>query len=75
MLYLLYLAFETLPVVGGALARRRGERAPLLVLLFYPLYGAVNTVLRTLALSGLAVDALRHRQHAAAARPARPGAA
>ena len=26
-----------------------GKRAPLLVLLFYPIYGAINTVLRTAA--------------------------
>jgi len=48
VLYLSYLAFELYPysvvrVPGG------GRRAPLTALLIYPLYGAVNTVLRTAA--------------------------
>jgi len=49
VLYLLYLAFELYPysVVHVPGSRRR---APVLVLLLYPLYGALNTVLRTLAL-------------------------
>ncbi|HEV2104521.1 MAG TPA: glycosyltransferase [Candidatus Eisenbacteria bacterium] len=46
VIYLLYLAFELYPwwVVRLPGSRRR---APLAVLLLYPLYGAVNTVLRT----------------------------
>jgi cellulose synthase/poly-beta-1,6-N-acetylglucosamine synthase-like glycosyltransferase len=49
VLYLAYLAFELYPwwVIRQPGSRRR---APLGVLLVYPLYGAVNTVLRTLAL-------------------------
>lgn len=49
ILYLLYLAFELYPwwVIRQPGARRR---APIGVLLFYPLYGALNTILRTLAL-------------------------
>jgi hypothetical protein len=48
VLYLTYLAFEIYPwwVVRVPGSRRR---APLRVLLFYPLYGALNTVLRVLA--------------------------
>ena len=46
VIYLLYLAFELYPysVIRSPGSRRR---APLLVLLVYPLYGALNTVLRT----------------------------
>ena len=48
VLYLTYLAFELYPYwvvrVPGS-----GRRAPLLVLLVYPIYGAINTVLRTAA--------------------------
>ena len=49
VLYLIYLAFELYPwwVVRLPGGRRR---APLSVLLFYPVYGAVNTVLRTVSL-------------------------
>lgn len=48
VIYLLYLAFELFPwsVIRAPGARRR---APLGVLLFYPLYGALNTILRTFA--------------------------
>jgi cellulose synthase/poly-beta-1,6-N-acetylglucosamine synthase-like glycosyltransferase len=49
VVYLIYLAFETFPwwVIRSQGGRRR---APFVVLLFYPFYGALNTVLRTLAL-------------------------
>lgn len=49
VLYLLYLAFELFPwsVIRDPGSRRR---APIGVLLCYPVYGAVNTVLRLLAL-------------------------
>lgn len=48
VLYLVYLAFELYPwTVVHVPGRRR--RAPVLVLLAYPIYGAVNTVLRLLA--------------------------
>lgn len=49
VIYLAYLAFELYPwwVVR---APGSGRRAPAGVLLLYPLYGAVNTVLRTLSL-------------------------
>jgi cellulose synthase/poly-beta-1,6-N-acetylglucosamine synthase-like glycosyltransferase len=49
VIYLLYLSFELYPfaVVRSPGSRRR---APIVVLLLYPVYGAVNTVLRTLAL-------------------------
>ena len=48
MVYLTYLAFEMYPwwVVRVPGSRRR---APLIALLVYPLYGALNTVLRTLS--------------------------
>jgi cellulose synthase/poly-beta-1,6-N-acetylglucosamine synthase-like glycosyltransferase len=48
VLYLTYLAFEIHPwwVIRLPGSRRR---APLSVLLFYPVYGAINTLLRTLA--------------------------
>ncbi|MFI5370435.1 MAG: glycosyltransferase [Candidatus Eisenbacteria bacterium] len=47
-MYLTYLAFEIHPwwVIRLPGSRRR---APLSVLLFYPVYGAINTLLRTLA--------------------------
>jgi cellulose synthase/poly-beta-1,6-N-acetylglucosamine synthase-like glycosyltransferase len=50
VLYLTYLAFEIYPywVVRTPGSRRR---APLLVLLVYPIYGAINTVLRTASLA------------------------
>jgi cellulose synthase/poly-beta-1,6-N-acetylglucosamine synthase-like glycosyltransferase len=49
VVYLTYLAFELYPywVVRTPGNRRR---APLLVLLLYPLYGAINTLLRTVSL-------------------------
>ncbi|MEO5988915.1 MAG: glycosyltransferase family 2 protein [Candidatus Eisenbacteria bacterium] len=49
ILYLLYLAFELYPwwVIRQPGSR---QRAPVGVLLFYPLYGGLNTILRTLAL-------------------------
>ncbi|HYM80755.1 MAG TPA: glycosyltransferase family 2 protein, partial [Candidatus Limnocylindria bacterium] len=49
VIYLAYLAFELYPywVVRVPGSRRR---APLAVLLVYPIYGGINTVLRTLAL-------------------------
>lgn len=49
VLYLIYLAFELYPwwVIRLPGSRRR---APLTVLLFYPVYGAANTLLRTLSL-------------------------
>ncbi len=48
VIYLLYLSFELYPY---AIVRTPGtnRRAPLGVLLFYPIYGAINTVLRTLS--------------------------
>jgi cellulose synthase/poly-beta-1,6-N-acetylglucosamine synthase-like glycosyltransferase len=48
VVYLTYLAFETYPwwVVRVPGSRRR---APFAILLLYPIYGAINTVLRTLA--------------------------
>ena len=49
VLYFSYLAFELYPWwvirIPGS-----GKRAPLTVLFFYPLYGAANTVIRTLSL-------------------------
>lgn len=50
VIYLVYLAFELYPwaVVRVPASRRR---APLAVLLFYPIYGAINTVLRTLSVA------------------------
>jgi len=48
-LYLTYLSFEFYPYLVIRMPGGR-RRAPVLVLLLYPLYGAVNTVLRTLAL-------------------------
>jgi cellulose synthase/poly-beta-1,6-N-acetylglucosamine synthase-like glycosyltransferase len=49
VVYLIYLTFETFP---WWVVRLRGtrRRAPVTVLLAYPLYGAVNTVLRAAAL-------------------------
>jgi hypothetical protein len=49
VVYLLYLAFE---LYSWWVVRIPGTRAraPLSVLLVYPVYGAVNTVLRTLSL-------------------------
>jgi cellulose synthase/poly-beta-1,6-N-acetylglucosamine synthase-like glycosyltransferase len=49
VVYLLYLAFEVYPWLVVRIPGDR-RRSPLVVLLVYPLYGAANTVLRTLAL-------------------------
>lgn len=46
VLYLVYLAFELYPYWVVRIPGDR-RRAPILVLLFYPIYGAINTVLRT----------------------------
>ena len=46
VLYLTYLAFELYPWWSIRIPGTR-KRAPLTVLLFYPIYGAINTVLRT----------------------------
>jgi glycosyltransferase involved in cell wall biosynthesis len=48
VLYLVYLAFEVYPY-GVVRVPGSGRRAPLGVLLFYPVYGAVNTLFRTLS--------------------------
>lgn len=48
-LYLLYLLFECYPWLVVKVPRE-DRRAPALVLLFYPLYGAINTCLRFAAL-------------------------
>jgi hypothetical protein len=48
VVYLLYLIYELYPYLLVRLPGS-GRRAPLLVLLFYPIYGAINTVLRTAA--------------------------
>jgi cellulose synthase/poly-beta-1,6-N-acetylglucosamine synthase-like glycosyltransferase len=49
VIYLVYLVFEA---YAYAVVRIPGEtgRAPFLVLLLYPIYGAINTLLRTLSL-------------------------
>jgi len=50
VIYGVYLAFEIYPyVIVRAPGQRR--RAPIGVLLFYPIYGAINTVLRTMAIA------------------------
>ncbi len=48
VLYLVYLSFELYPYVVVR-APGTSRRAPLTVLLFYPLYGVFNTLLRTFA--------------------------
>jgi cellulose synthase/poly-beta-1,6-N-acetylglucosamine synthase-like glycosyltransferase len=48
VLYLIYLAFEIYPWWSIRVPGSR-RRAPLGVLLFYPVYGAINTLLRTVA--------------------------
>ena len=48
VLYLTYLLFEIYPW-SVIRAPGSGKRAPLSVLLVYPLYGFLNTILRTLA--------------------------
>jgi len=49
VLYLTYLAFETYAWWNVSVPGEK-RRAPVAVLLFYPLYGALNTVLRVLAI-------------------------
>jgi cellulose synthase/poly-beta-1,6-N-acetylglucosamine synthase-like glycosyltransferase len=49
VIYLLYLAFEIYPAWVVRIPGDR-RRTPLSVLLMYPIYGAINTVLRTLSL-------------------------
>ena len=48
VVYLLYLVFETFP--WWTIRQHGGRRASPGVLLLYPLYGAINTILRTAAL-------------------------
>lgn len=48
VIYLLYLAFELYPWSAVRVPGTR-KRASLGVLLFYPIYGAINTLLRTLS--------------------------
>jgi len=48
VLYLIYLAFEIYPWTVVRIPGSR-RRAPVAVLVFYPLYGAINTVLRTVS--------------------------
>jgi cellulose synthase/poly-beta-1,6-N-acetylglucosamine synthase-like glycosyltransferase len=48
VLYLVYLLFEIYPWTVIRVPGSR-TRAPLSVLLFYPVYGAINTLMRTLA--------------------------
>lgn len=50
VLYLTYLSFEIYPYWVVRIPGDR-HRAPLLVLLFYPIYGAINTVLRTASIA------------------------
>jgi cellulose synthase/poly-beta-1,6-N-acetylglucosamine synthase-like glycosyltransferase len=47
--YVLYLIFETYPYAVVRVPGEKRTRAPLLVLLFYPIYGAFNTLMRTAA--------------------------
>ncbi len=49
VIYLLYLVFEVYPWLVVRVPGDR-RRSALHVLLVYPLYGAINTILRTLAL-------------------------
>ena len=48
--YVLYLIFETYPYLVVRVPGERHTRAPLAVLLLYPIYGALNTLMRTAAL-------------------------
>jgi cellulose synthase/poly-beta-1,6-N-acetylglucosamine synthase-like glycosyltransferase len=48
VLYFTYLAFELYPWMVIR-TPGSGRRAPIAVLLFYPIYGAINTLVRTLA--------------------------
>jgi cellulose synthase/poly-beta-1,6-N-acetylglucosamine synthase-like glycosyltransferase len=48
-IYVLYLIFETYPYLVVRVPGERKSRAPLAVLVFYPIYGAFNTLMRTAA--------------------------
>jgi len=48
--YLLYLAFETYPYLIVRVPGESRKRAPFLVWLLYPIYGALNTLVRSVAL-------------------------
>ena len=50
VIYLLYLVFESYPYLVVRVPGERRKRAPIGVLLFYPVYGAANTVTRSAAL-------------------------
>jgi cellulose synthase/poly-beta-1,6-N-acetylglucosamine synthase-like glycosyltransferase len=50
VLYLTYLAFEVYPYAVVRIPEDR-RRAPVMVLLLYPIYGVVNTVLRTASIA------------------------
>jgi len=50
VVYVLYLIFETYPFLVVRVPGERKARAPIGVLVFYPIYGALNTVMRTAAL-------------------------
>jgi cellulose synthase/poly-beta-1,6-N-acetylglucosamine synthase-like glycosyltransferase len=47
--YVLYLVFETYPFLVVRVPGERKTRAPIGVLIFYPIYGAFNTLMRTAA--------------------------
>jgi len=49
-IYLLYLAFETYPYLIVRVPGESRRRAPFLVWLLYPIYGALNTLVRSVAL-------------------------
>ena len=49
VIYLIYLAFEIYPWMVVRVPGVR-KRAPFAVLLLYPIYGAINTVLRMLSI-------------------------
>ncbi len=48
--YLLYLAFEVYPYLVVRVPGEKRKRAPVAVWLFYPVYGAFNTLVRSIAL-------------------------
>jgi cellulose synthase/poly-beta-1,6-N-acetylglucosamine synthase-like glycosyltransferase len=48
VIYFAYLVFEIYPYAAVKVPGEKG-RAPIGVLLFYPIYGGINTVLRTLS--------------------------
>ena len=48
--YVLYLIFETYPFMVVRVPGERRNHASLMVLLFYPIYGALNTLMRAAAL-------------------------